>query len=58
MVNMGEKMGPKKGQHSMRAVFSFWRVLWRRFVKRQKLKKEKKRKKAYAIARRFKGGSP
>jgi hypothetical protein len=24
----------------------------------KKLKKEKKRKKAYAIARRFKGGSP
>jgi hypothetical protein len=32
----GAKNGAKKRQHSMRAVFSFWRVLWRRFVKRQK----------------------
>jgi hypothetical protein len=41
MVNMGGKWGQKKGQHSMRAVFSFWRVLWRRFVKRQKIEKRK-----------------
>jgi hypothetical protein len=33
--------GPNMGLVSMRAVFSFWRVILRRFSKRQKIEKRK-----------------